>query len=85
MSFLEINNITKSYGGAENSIQVLKGVSASIPKGQMCVILGPSGSGKSTFLNAIGGLDTVDSGKITVENLEISGLNPKKLSLYRRD
>lgn len=77
MSFLEINNITKSYGGAENSIQVLKGVSASIPKGQMCVILGPSGSGKSTFLNAIGGLDTVDSGKITVENLEISGLNPK--------
>lgn len=85
MSFLEINNITKSYGGAENSIQVLKGVSASIPKGQMCVILGPSGSGKSTFLNAIGGLDTVDSGKITVENLEISGLNSKKLSLYRRD
>lgn len=85
MSFLEINNITKSYGGAENSIQVLKGVSASIQKGQMCVILGPSGSGKSTFLNAIGGLDTVDSGKITVENLEISGLNPKKLSLYRRD
>jgi len=51
----------------------------------MCAILGPSGSGKSTFLNIIGGLDTLDSGTIMVEQEEIGGLNDKKLLDYRRD
>ena len=85
MSFLKVENIKKSYGGKENPTQVLKGISAEISKGETCVILGSSGSGKSTFLNCIGGLDTVDSGKITIEGLDITKLNSKKLSNYRRD
>lgn len=83
--YLEVKNIKKSYGENASYIQVLKGITTSVEKGQMCVILGPSGSGKSTFLNAIGGLDELDSGSITVDGKEIVGLNQNELSDYRRD
>ena len=53
--------------------------------GEMCVILGPSGSGKSTFLNAIGGIDFIDSGNIIIDNHDIAEYNPKKMSEYRRE
>lgn len=83
--FLDVRGIKKSYGGAENFTQVLKGISVGIERGQMTVILGPSGSGKSTFLNVIGGLDKVDEGQIVVDGLDISNLKSKDLSLYRRN
>ena len=51
----------------------------------MCVILGPSGCGKSTFLNAIGGLDSIDSGSILVDGKEIVGLKPSELARYRKE
>lgn len=51
----------------------------------MCVIQGTSGSGKSTLLNCIGGLDTVDSGSIVVDGMEVAGLGSKALSDYRRN
>ncbi len=83
--FLEVSNIKKSYGHDSSYTQVLKGVSTSVEKGQMCVILGPSGSGKSTLLNIIGGLDTVESGSVKIDNNDIVGYNSKKLAKYRRD
>ena len=83
--YLKIENVKKSYGNSSNYIQVLKGVSTEIKKGQMCVIQGTSGSGKSTFLNCIGGLDLMDSGSIKIEGKEIFGMNKKMLSEYRRD
>ncbi|WP_026395341.1 ABC transporter ATP-binding protein [Acetobacterium malicum] len=83
--FIEVNDIKKSYGEGGSYVQVLKGVSTGIQKGQICAILGPSGSGKSTLLNTIGGLDTIDSGSIKISNIEITRLNPKELSLYRRN
>lgn len=83
--FIEVNDIKKSYGEGGSYVQVLKGVSTGIQKGQICAILGPSGSGKSTLLNTIGGLDTIDSGSIKISNIEITKLNPKELSLYRRN
>lgn len=83
--YLEIQNIKKSYGEGGSYIQVLKGVSTGLEKGQMCVIQGTSGSGKSTLLNCIGGLDTVDSGSIKVDGMEIVGLKSEALSNYRRD
>lgn len=83
--FLEINDIKKSYGENESYIEVLKGISTNMEKGQMCVIQGNSGSGKSTFLNCIGGLDVLDAGSIKVDGKEIVGLKQKKLSDYRRD
>lgn len=83
--FLEIKNIHKSYGEKENAVEVLKGISISIEKGQICVLLGPSGSGKSTLLNIIGGIDYADSGSICIEGKEMKGMKEKQLSLYRRN
>lgn len=83
--FLEINEVEKSFGTGESYIKVLNGISTSLEMGKMCLILGPSGSGKSTLLNAIGGLDSINKGSIVVDNLDISKLNQKELSLYRRD
>ncbi|MDU1321086.1 MAG: ABC transporter ATP-binding protein [Clostridium botulinum] len=83
--FLDVRDIKKSYGGVENSTQILNGISLGVERGQMCVILGPSGSGKSTLLNTIGGLDGVDEGRIVVDGLDISKLKSKELSLYRRN
>ena len=80
--YLEVKNVKKSYGKDSSYIQVLKGVSTSVEKGQMCVIQGTSGSGKSTLLNCIGGLDTMDSGSVTVDGKEIFGLKPLELSDY---
>jgi putative ABC transport system ATP-binding protein len=83
--YLEIKDLKKSYKSGEESVLILKGLSASVDKGKMCVIEGPSGSGKSTFLNCIGGLDAADSGSITVDGQEVVGLSVAKLSLYRRE
>ena len=83
--YLEVKDVKKSYGKDNSYIQVLKGISTSLEEGQMCVIQGTSGSGKSTLLNCIGGLDTMDSGSITVDGTEIFGMKPNQLSDYRRD
>ena len=84
-NILEVKNLKKSYGAGEGYVQVLKGISTGVERGQMCVIQGTSGSGKSTFLNCIGGLDTIDSGSVVVDGQEIAGLKPEALSDYRRD
>ena len=83
--FLEVENLIKYYGEGENRMQVLKGISTGVEKGEMCVIQGPSGSGKSTFLNCIGGLEIPDGGSINVDGTQIVGMKPGRLSDYRRD
>ena len=82
--YLQVKDVKKSYGKDTSYIQVLKGVSTGLERGQMCVIQGTSGSGKSTLLNCIGGLDTMDSGSIKVDGTEIFGMKPAQLSDYRR-
>ncbi len=83
--YLEVKDVKKSYGEGGSYMQVLKGVTTGVNKGEMCVIQGTSGSGKSTLLNCIGGLDTMDSGSIKVDGKEIRGLGSEALSDYRRD
>lgn len=83
--FVAVENLKKSYGAGENKAEVLKGVSLSLEKGQIGVILGPSGSGKSTLMNIIGGVDRADSGGIRIGGLELTALNDDKLTDYRRD
>ena len=83
--YLEVKDLKKSYGEGGGYVQVLKGITAGVEKGEMCVIQGTSGSGKSTLLNCIGGLDTVDSGSIVVDGMEVAGLGSKALSDYRRN
>lgn len=81
---IEINQITKSYGGRENKFQVLKGISATIQDGDFVVILGASGSGKSTFLNCVSGLEHPDSGSILYDGSDITKLSDSDLTAFRR-
>ena len=82
--FIEIKGAKKQYGSGEAAVYALDGVDFSLEKGKSCVILGPSGSGKSTLLNMIGGLDSLDSGEITVDGQKITGLSKKALTAYRK-
>ncbi|MDD3140918.1 MAG: ABC transporter ATP-binding protein [Lachnospiraceae bacterium] len=82
--YLKFDELKKSYGEGGSYIEVLKGISSNLEKGKMCVIQGSSGSGKSTLLNCIGGLDTVNSGSIEVDGMEIVGLPLTELAEYRR-
>ena len=82
--FLEIQQIKKHFGEGESRVEVLKGIDIGIEKGEICVLLGPSGSGKSTLLNIIGGIETPDSGSITIHGETIGDMNEKSLTLYRR-
>ncbi|QAA30521.1 ABC transporter ATP-binding protein [Clostridium manihotivorum] len=83
--FIEITNLKKSYETGEVVTEVLKGVSMTLNKGEIGVILGPSGSGKSTLLNIIGGIDRSDAGKVLVDSEDITTLKDDKLTDYRRD
>ena len=82
--FLEITGIRKSFGTGDSRVEVLKGIDLSIEKGEFCVLLGPSGSGKSTLLNIIGGIDTPDSGDISIRGENMADMNERRLTLYRR-
>lgn len=83
--FLTVKDLCKSYGEGGSYTQVLKSVSVKVYKGEMCVIQGTSGSGKSTLLNCIGGLDTIDSGNVSVDGTFVESLKGEKLGNYRRD
>ena len=83
--FINIKDARKHYGEGDTLVNALDGVSLSLNEGRIYVILGPSGSGKSTLLNMIGGLDSLDSGEITIADRNISGSDKKKLIDYRRE
>lgn len=84
MSFVEIKELKKHYGEGDSFVQALGGVDMEINKGEVCVLLGPSGSGKSTLLNIIGGIETADSGDITVNGEKVKFMSEKRLTQYRR-
>ena len=76
---IQVENITKSYG----NLQVLKGVSLEVKKGEVLCLMGASGAGKSTLLHIMGTLDTPDSGMVRIDDTEVFALSDKKLSLFR--
>ncbi len=83
--YLELNNIKKSFKNGEQRTEVLKGISCGVEKGEICVMLGPSGSGKSTLLNVIGGIETADSGTLSIGGQMVEKMNEKQLTMYRRN
>jgi putative ABC transport system ATP-binding protein len=82
--FLEVSNLKKSYTTGPVVTQVLNDVSMHLDAGDIGVILGPSGSGKSTLMNIIGGIDRPDSGRVSVDGIEVTQLNDDRLTDYRR-
>ena len=84
MKCIEFRDVSKVYHMGEQEIRALDHLTFSVEKGELCVIVGPSGAGKTTLLNLLGGMDTVTSGTILLEGREISGLDRKALTDYRR-
>lgn len=82
--FIEIGDLKKSFGEGENRQEVLRGISFSVDRGEICVLLGPSGSGKSTLLNIIGGIDAADSGYVSIDGEKTAEMTEKTLTRYRR-
>lgn len=85
MSYIEFKNVVKKYQMGEVSIKALDKTNFEIEKGELTVIVGPSGAGKTTALNILGGMDSATSGKVLVDNKEISALKGKELVKYRRE
>ena len=82
--YIEFKDVKKKYKMGEVEIDALGGVDFSVNKGEFVIIAGASGAGKSTILNILGGMDTVSSGKVIVDNNEISKYSQKDLITYRR-
>ena len=84
MSFIELKDVTRVYQAGDVKITAVDGVSFSIEKGELVVIVGPSGAGKTSVLNLIGGMDTATSGSILVDGTDVAKLNLRGLTAYRR-
>lgn len=84
MAFIEFADVKKTYRSGEVEVEALHGVSFTVEKGEICVIVGPSGAGKTTLLNILGGMDTLTAGRILLDGEEISAYPPKRLIAYRR-
>lgn len=84
MSFVKFENVKKTYNMGEVKIDALRSADFEIEKGEICVIVGPSGAGKTTLLNILGGMDTLTDGHVWLDGREISKLNAKELTSYRR-
>ncbi len=82
-NMVKIDNIKKSYINGDTELQVLKGVSFHIKKGEFVAIMGPSGSGKSTLMNVLGCLDKNFDGEYTLDGVEVNKLKDKNLSRVR--
>lgn len=76
--------LTKTYTSGETQVRALRGVDLEISAGEVVVLLGPSGSGKSTLLNIMGGLDHATSGQLFFRDLELTSLDDRGLTAYRR-
>ena len=76
--------LTKTYQSGETQVLALRGVDLTVAAGEVVVLLGPSGSGKSTLLNIMGGLDHATSGQVFFRDLELTNLDDRGLTGYRR-
>lgn len=80
---VSINGVSKSYQRGSQTVPVLEGITFQIARGEFLALMGPSGSGKSTLLNLIAGIDTVDSGSIIVDGVDIATLGEAGLAGWR--
>ena len=84
MAFVEFKNVGKTYQMGEVQINALHDASFEIEKGELVVIVGPSGAGKTTLLNILGGMDSLTTGQVLLDGKDISAMDRRELTLYRR-
>ena len=82
---IELIDVTKAYHLGENQVVALDHLDLKIPRGEFLAITGKSGCGKSTLINIIGGLDSPDQGQVIVNGEDITKMDDRRLTLFRRD
>ncbi|HSB03998.1 MAG TPA: ABC transporter ATP-binding protein [Thermodesulfobacteriota bacterium] len=83
--FIELKNVTKTYYQGDTPVKALDQLDLKIPKGEFIAITGKSGCGKSTLVNIVGGLDSPDRGQVFINGEDITRMDDRRLTLFRRD
>ncbi|GFI49602.1 ABC transporter ATP-binding protein [Lachnospiraceae bacterium 62-26] len=84
MNVLRTEDLKKYYGTGASQVRALDGIDLEVKQGEFLAVVGTSGSGKSTLLHMLGGLDRPTSGKVYVDDKDISGLKDDALCIFRR-
>ncbi|MBQ9966760.1 MAG: ABC transporter ATP-binding protein [Clostridia bacterium] len=84
MAYISFEKVTKKYIMGQQEIYAARDVNFEIEKGEFVVIVGPSGAGKTTILNILGGMDSCDGGRVMLDGVEVSAMNDRQLTAYRR-
>jgi putative ABC transport system ATP-binding protein len=84
-NILEAQDLRRRYGEGEVAVDALAGVSVEFPSGRFAAIMGPSGSGKSTLMHTLAGLDRPTSGTVSIDGIELTELDDRKLTQLRRE
>ena len=85
MAYIELVDLTKEFKSGDTKILANDHINFSLDEGKLLIIVGASGAGKTTLLNILGGMDTASSGKIMVDGKNLTELNDKELTEYRRN
>jgi ABC-type lipoprotein export system ATPase subunit len=83
--FIQLINVTKTYHRGVNPVVALDDINLDISKGEFLAITGKSGCGKSTLINIVGGLDSADQGQVMINGEDLSKMDDRRLTLFRRD
>ncbi|WP_418718942.1 ABC transporter ATP-binding protein [Candidatus Allofournierella merdipullorum] len=84
MAFLEVEQLTKTYGTGDAAVRALDSVSLKVERGEFVAVMGASGSGKSTLLHLLGGVDRPTSGRITLDSVSLYDQKEEELTVFRR-
>ena len=84
MAFLEVEQLTKTYGTGDATVRALDSVSLKVERGEFVAVMGASGSGKSTLLHLLGGVDRPTSGRITLDGVSLYDQKEEELTVFRR-
>lgn len=85
MSYIQLKNLTKEFKSGDSKIIANDNINFSLDKGKLLIIVGASGAGKTTLLNLLGGMDSATRGEILIDGKNLTSLNDKELTEYRRN
>ena len=84
-TIVSATDLTRRFGEGPAAVDALAGVTVGFPAGEFTAVMGPSGSGKSTLMHILAGLDSPTSGSVSIDGVELSGLDDARLTRLRRD